>query len=491
MKRKSLTRLLVASGLALISVVAHAQTTKTRIGKLDFDGGYPSRKTVDRLYEEVDFQRAVQAYLWTLPTVGYAQWRHEHENVFGAEDGDVVYYESHRDKLGILTANTVTPYVVGFLNLEKTGPVVIEHPAGPTAGGILDSWQRPLSGTGRVGPDKGNGGKYLLLGPGQSVDDTAGFIVVQSTKNNIFHSFRILTADPDEAKQLRESYRVYPHRERSDPPQTRVITPDGREWTGAPPNGLAYWELVAGILGEDTVSGRERILLDMLERLGIKRGEPFTPDDRQKKVLREAAVVGDAMARSLSYGKRQQDARVYEGRQWTYAFRPDTDKEAELEPALDQPTDWLYQGVTQPAGLTTKTPGQRQVLSVRKDVDGEWLQGEKSYTLRIPADPPVEQFWTLTLYDAGTRCFIENAQEIAGVDSRRDLIENEDGSIVLHFGPKAPEGGEKNWIQTVRDRGWFAYFRLYAPTEAFFDKSWKLPEIRRSDIDDDQYGGGG
>ena len=84
MKSKSLARLLVVSGLVLISGVAYAQTTKTRIGKLDFDGGYPSRKTVDRLYEEIDFQRAVQAYLWTLPTVGYAQWRHEHEKVFGA-----------------------------------------------------------------------------------------------------------------------------------------------------------------------------------------------------------------------------------------------------------------------------------------------------------------------------------------------------------------------------------------------------------------------
>jgi hypothetical protein len=128
--------------------------------------------------------------------------------------------------------------------------------------------------------------------------------------------------------------------------------------------------------------------------------------------------------------------------------------------------------------MTTKTPGKGQVyLGVQKDGNGKWLQGGNNYTLRIPPNPPVEQFWAMTLYDTETRCFSDNKHEIAGLDSRMDLVKNADGSADLYFGPKPPEGHEKNWIPTVPGRGWFAYFRLYAPTEAYFDHSWGLPDL--------------
>ncbi len=178
----------------------------TRIGELSFEGGYPSSKTIDKLYDEMDFQRAVQAYLWAIPLIGFAQWQAEHENVFGAKDGDVVYYVSYRDKLGLLTSNATTPYIIGMVNLSQIGPLVIDYPVGPTAGGILDFWQRPVTDMGLTGPDKGEGGKYLILGPDQSVEDTDGYIVVNSPTNNIFHAFRVLATDQDEAKKLRESY---------------------------------------------------------------------------------------------------------------------------------------------------------------------------------------------------------------------------------------------------------------------------------------------
>jgi hypothetical protein len=85
---------------------------ETRIGQLRFEGGYPSNETVDKLYEEMDFQCAVQAYIWAIPLVSFAQWQEQHENVFGAQDGDPVLYVSYQDKLGLLTVNTTTPYLV-------------------------------------------------------------------------------------------------------------------------------------------------------------------------------------------------------------------------------------------------------------------------------------------------------------------------------------------------------------------------------------------
>jgi len=477
MKQRFIATLLI---IFCVAPWAHAQEVQTRIGKLSFEGGYPSPETVDKLYDEMDFQRAVQAYLWAIPLVGFAQWQQEHEYVFGAKDGDVVYYASYRDKLGLLTANATTPYVIGFLNLSRTGPMVIDYPAGPTAGGILDFWQRPVTDMGLTGPDKGAGGKYLLLGPGQSVEDTKGYIVVNSPMNNIFHAFRVLATDPDESKRLRESYQAYPYSKRNNPPRTRIIVPGGKHWEGWQPRGLDYWKLVAKMLNEEPVHVRDRMIVAMLKPLGIEKSRSFQPDERQRKILEEATVVGEAMARSLSYANRQKEALIYPGRQWRNAVLLKADQEAENYTALDERTAWFYEAVTLTAGMTTHTPGQGQAyLGVQKDKDGNWLLGGNTYTLRIPPNPPVKQFWAMTLYDTETRCFIHNTHEIAGLDSRMDLVKNEDGSVDLHFGPKPPQDEKKNWIPTVPGRGWFAYFRLYAPTKRYFDRTWQLPDIEK------------
>src|SRR5665647_1505191 len=112
-------------------------TIHSRIGSLDFEGGYPTEESLVRIYDELDFQRAVQTYLWAIPLVSFAQWQEQHEQVFGAEDGDLVFYVSYRDKLGLLTSNATTPYLLGFPNLSRTGPLVIDVPAGQIAGAIL------------------------------------------------------------------------------------------------------------------------------------------------------------------------------------------------------------------------------------------------------------------------------------------------------------------------------------------------------------------
>ncbi len=453
---------------------------ETRIGKLDFKGGYPSAETVNKLYDEMDFQRAVQAYLWAIPLVGFAQWQEQHETVFGARDGDVVYYVSYRDKLGLLTSNITTPYIIGFVNLSRTGPLVIDYPAGLTAGGILDFWQRPHSDLGLTGPDKGAGGKYLILGPGQSVDNERGYIVVKSPTFNIFHAFRVLAKDPDSAKKLREAYQVYPFSKRNNPSHTRIVTPEGKAWQGWQPRGLDYWRLVAKMLNEEPVQERDRLMVAMLKPLGIEKGKRFQPNERQKEILAEATVVGEAMAKSLTYAKRQKEAVIYPGRQWRKAVLLNADQETDNYTALDERTAWFYEAVTLTAGMTTKTPGRGSIyLEVQKDKDGNWLQGDNSYTLHVPANPPAKHFWAMTLYDTETRCLVDNKQEIAGLNSRMDLVKNSDGSVDLFFGPEAPPKNKQNWIPTVQGKGWFAFFRLFAPTQNYFDKTWQLPNLEK------------
>lgn len=154
--------------------------------------------------------------------------------------------------------------------------------------------------------------------------------------------------------------------------------------------------------------------------------------------------------------------------------------DARQKKILDERTAWFYEAVTLTAGMTTRTPGKGQVyLAVQMDSNVKWLQGGNQYTLRIPPNPPVEQFWAMTLYDTETRAFIDTKHEIAGLDPRKDLVKNADGSVDLYFCPEPSKGFEKNWIPTVPGRGWFAYFRFYAPTEPYFDRNWSSPDVER------------
>ena len=111
--------------------------------------------------------------------------------------------------------------------------------------------------------------------------------------------------------------------------------------------------------------------------------------------------------------------------------------------------------------------------------DGEFLDGAKNYTLRVPANVPIKNFWSVLVYDSLSRSELQNSQPFPSVSMYTVPKTNDDGTIDIYFGPYCPAGQEKNWIETLPDRGWFPIFRLYSPLEPFFDKSWKLPDIEK------------
>jgi hypothetical protein len=131
--------------------------------------------------------------------------------------------------------------------------------------------------------------------------------------------------------------------------------------------------------------------------------------------------------------------------------------------------------------MLTQTPGVGQrYIAAYKDATGAWLSGENNYRLHVPANPPATQFWSVTVYDEGTRQMVVTEQGRPDISSRKeDIVTNADGSVDVYFGPSAPAGHETNWVQTIPGKGWFVYFRFYGPTEAFFDKSWALPDFEK------------
>lgn len=453
--------------------------TQTRIGPLNLNAqGLPDQSAIDRLYEARDFQRACQAYLWALPIVAYVQWQNQHEQVFGAMDGDIVKYVSVRDKLGLITANATTPYVMGFVNTGRTGPLVVDVPAGDIAGGFGDFWQHSISDFGQTGPDKGKGGRFLLLGPGQSPPDgVKADYVVRSSTFNVSHAFRILTQDPAEGDRILNSYQVHPAKDSASPRKTRIVTPGGRPWSGTHPVGMAYWARLDEILQIEPVQEEDRLFMAMLKPLGLEKGKAFKPNAAQTRALTDGAEIGQLMAIANSFDKRFASAR-YGGR-WDRVVNVAMSQQSEFYSQLDERASWFYEAVGLSEGMTTKIPGQGQAyLSTYRDADGQWFDGGKSYRLRIPPNVPAAQWWSVALYDIETRCFIDTKYDKVELGSRSDVAKNPDGSVDFHFGPQPPKDApQSNWIPTAPGRAWFTYFRLYAPLQPYFDASWKLPDI--------------
>jgi hypothetical protein len=452
---------------------------ESRLGKIELKNGYPTDATAKKLYDDIDFQRACQAYLWALPLMGFQEWQREHRETFGTGNLDYVDYFNFTDKLGLLTANATTPYIIGFPNMKEAGPLVVEVPPGAVAGGILDFWQRPLTDCGQTGPDKGAGGKFLVLGPGDPDLKPEGYYVFRSPTVNIMSGHRVLDPDPAKAKATAAELRIYPYSQRDNPPPTRHVAPDGRKWTGEQPRGLAYWEGLAKVINEEPAIERDRMMLGMLQPLGIEKGKPFNPNARQKQILIEATQVGEVMARTIGYAKRFDSVKVWPGKQWDFSlFLKETSQEAPNYTQLDERASWFYEAVCVSAGMMGRTVGFGQVyLEASKDNKDQWLDGGKSYHLRVPPNAPVAQFWSFTVYDNESRCFVDTGVQ-PDRSSRDNIQKNADGAVDLYFGPKAPEGKPAtNWIKTIPGKGWFTYFRLYGPTQPFFDRTWVLPDI--------------
>ncbi|NLU68780.1 DUF1254 domain-containing protein [Streptomyces sp. HNM0574] len=455
---------------------------ETAFGTIELEHTFPTDDSAELLFDQLDTQRAAQAYLWSLPLVGFFTWRERAREVFGStEFGDFVVYDSLREKRGIVTANLTTPYVINFTSLAD-GPVLIDHPAGPTAGGVLDFWQRPVVDLGQTGPDAGKGGGYVVLGPEHDAQpyEDSGRHVVRSATVNVFIAFRLLTKDPELATAAKEGLKL--SRAGSDPAPVRFIEGVDREWSATPARGLAYWSDLAAALQEEPVREIDKAFMAMLAPLGIAKGQRFEPDDRQRRILEEGAALGELLVRNLQVNPRCRKP-YWEHTSWYKSFDFEIEQQNDTMLQLDQRATWFYEAVSSTKGMVHPTLAAGQVfMTAKRDSDGRLLRADRSYHLHIPADVPAAQFWSLTLYSEDTRRPYDNGgTEIRSVslDSVDEQLEyNDDGSIDLYVGPSAPAAAESNWMKTVGQDGWFVYFRLYAPTAPFFDRSWSLPDFR-------------
>ena len=474
----------------LLAVLIGCQNTNEKTGtdlstttRQEFIQGYPANQDqVQSLYDEMDLQRATQLYMWSFPAVSF-QTMYEGSRASGVNWNDMLIADNFANSNSLfLTANTTTIYAQCNLTL-KNGPMVIEVPKAPFVGMIDDFWQRSLTDMGLAGPDKAQGAKFFLVPPGYKGEIPGdGYIVIRATQNSHNFMIRGLVQGDDVAGAVTamKQTKVYPWSERSNPKPNTWLSVSEHAVNTIPTVGLEYWHSLSNFINDNPVEERDRFFMAMLKYLGIEKGKPFNPDERQKKILIEGAKLGDAMSRVTLFAPRIKGAEVWPDRSWKWAVLLKPDQRDEYYEQLDERLHWFYGAIymTPAMALRKAGPGS-QYIQTFVDQDHNWLDGSKSYRLKIPANAPAKDFWSITIYDSETRSLVQNKSTIPAISSYDKLKVNEDGSIDLYFGPAAPEGLENNWIETLPNKGFFVWFRAYHPTEALFDGSWKLNNVEK------------
>lgn len=459
----------------------------TSIGELRFDDGVPTHETAARLYDHLDFMRGVEAFLDCIPAASLEGIRRGMAEL-GA---DACHKGAIADRLMdsnplFLTGNTDTVYAISMLDLERDGATVIEVPPGCGPGTVDDAWFRFVVDLGAPGPDRGAGGTYLIVPPGYDGERPDGWFVAESPSavNLVILRGFLVDGMPDAAVALFESgVRVYPFASRANPPAMEWTSLSGTVINTVHSNDFSFYEEVAAVIEKEPIEVVDPETRGLLASIGIVKGAPFAPDDRMRRILTDAVAVGNGTARALGFRARDPLFRIFDDRRWVnpfpggdYRFLRDGGTGGRF---LDARTTFFYLATVNTPAMALKMPGRgSQYAAAMVDRDDASLDGGKTYRLRIPADVPAADFWSVVVYDPQTRSELQTGQPLPSRNNTRDALEfNEDGSVDLVFGPTEPARLAANWIQTVPGKGWFALFRLYGPLEPWFDGSWRPGDL--------------
>jgi hypothetical protein len=465
---------------------------KTRIGTFKYFDGIPTPETAEAIYSHLDYIRGVETFLNGIPAASLEAFRRGQASLGAENYNQVLIFDQLMDSNPLfLTGNTDTVYVSVFFDLKKNGPMVIEIPPGTGPGTINDAFFRFVIDTGPPGPDKGKGGKYLILPPDKVLlqgEAPEGYFVAKSTSWVNWFIARGFLKDgkPDfSSKLFREGVKIYPLSKAAAPPTMEFINGSGKAFNSIGSNDFNFFEELHAVIDREPIEMLEPQLRGIFASIGIQKGKPFAPDNRMKDILTKAVEVGNATARTMLWYERNPAEFLYEGSHWkrgfvggSYEFLKD---EGMGGRNLDARSMYFYFATVNTPAITWKLIGKgSQYAWGHLDAGGNYLDGSKTYKLNLPKDPPAKKFISIVLYDPQTRSQLQTGQPFPSYNNLRDkdkVIVNEDGSIDLYFGPKAPAGKEANWLQTVPKKGWFCLLRLYSPTEAWFEKTWRPGEI--------------
>lgn len=473
---------------------------ETSIGTLRFFDGMPDADSVEAIYDNLDLIRGTEVFLNFVPAASLEALRIGMESQGCVEPNQCLMFKRLLDSNPLfLTGNTDTVYASVMMNLEADGPMVVEVPPKCGPGTVNDAFFRFVVDMGGPGPDRGQGGKYLILSPDQMTDidapiggkrielDGEEYFAVRSPGYVNWLILRGLLVDgkPDAAVEMFETgLKVYPYADRADPKKMEFVDGSRIVFNTIHANDSNFYKEIHDVLEREPVGLLDPELRGLAASIGLQKDKPFAPDARMKRILEDSVAIGNATARALFLRPRDPGVILFEGQQWYTPFVGGDYRWLIADGAggrnLDARTFFFYCATVNTPAMALEMPGVgSQYALVSTDSAGRYLDGSKDYTLRIPADVPAKNFWSFVVYDPQTRSELQTDQMLPSKNSIRDSMkENPDGSITLRFGPKSPKGpNTANWIQTVPGKGWFALLRLYGPLEPWFEKTWRPGDI--------------
>ena len=458
---------------------------KTNFGTLEFEGGaFPTEASVQKIYDEMDLQRATQAYMDFFPALSlYGIVKSQIRDFHFETSSDVaVMADFMKSSENYLTGNDVTVYAFGSLDLKVDGPTVMEIPPG-MYGNANDAAFKYLTDFGPTGPDKGKGGKYLFLPPGYDGEVPSGYYVFRAPGYRIWAMMRGFgeVGNGDQAVNwFKERLKIYPLA--SGPREHKAVNTSGMGANTLVPEDSSVFTMLNEIIQYEPTELFSPELLGRLATLGIEKGKPFKPDARMRSIFEEAAKQGVAMSRAIVYASRDPEINYWPNRHWEKMFIRNTEFTNNGHNDIDARTLWHYQAICVSPNLLSTTPGVgTSYLTAFRDKVGAYLLGDNTYRLRVPANTPVKRFWAVTAYDPMSRSLLESDGNIT-VSSLGGPEVNKDGSVDVYFSPdKAPKGKENNWVQTDPEKGFFVVFRFYGPLEGYIEKTWVLSDFELLD----------
>ena len=492
-------RVTLATAVAMATATAHAQATagspkyapevpakfttpdsvETRIGTLRFKDGAPDPATVQLAFDQLDFGRGVDAFLRGMSATSvYAACRGLEQAGITLNHGIGITADLLDARSLFLTPNTTTVYVLTCLNLEM-GPMVMRVPP-RVLGPVDDADFRWVTDVGLTGPDRGRGGKYLFVPPGYKGKlASKGYHVVRPRTNTLLIFYRAFVQKGDVAAAVagvKSKAAVFPLSQTAKPPATQVVDLSGVKFNTISANDFSFYEELNGVVQNEPADWVDPDTVGLYAAIGIRKGQPFAPDERMKKILTESVAVANAIARSNLFASRDPRTRIYPDRQWltpfvggSYLFLDGAQR------LLDARSMFFYYATGITPAMSEAKPGTGSAYAgAFRDANGNYLDGGRTYKMTLPGPIPAKNFWSFTVYDNQTRSLLPTDQKLAGVDSTLPGIQkNADGGATIWFGPKAPAGQEKNWVQTVPGKGYSVLLRLYGPLEPWFNQSWR------------------
>jgi hypothetical protein len=479
------------------SSLAFGQSSRyDELSNIPFNDGYVAKESVPALLDELYFERAVQVYLWSLASLNMYGMKEGSEKVFGKGYNVLpMFKERLNAKTLITTPNSDVIYALGYLDLEEDGPIVIEVP--PGLQGILDDFrQRPIPSEGEIdgkkwsgdvglpGPDKGKGGKYLILPPDYQDKVPEGYFTYRSGTYGVFVFWRGFFKDPkrlEEPVRVLEQTLIYPLGKKDS--AKKMEFPDA---SGVPANMLypqdrAAFDMLARYVDHEYVDPADKEMLGQAASLGIVKGETFAPDNQHQALLDKAARTATRIAHAGAYTPMPpvKNGLWYKDRRWINVFPVNATFSSDSFNYIDSRTGFFTYAYSASPGMAASMENVgAKYPAAFTDSEGNFLNGGQNYKLHLPKDIPAAIFWSVTVYDPITGSGLDNGQPFPSINTMDKPVQNADGSTDIYFGPNSPGDG-KNWLATLSDKGWFCIFRLYGPKKAFFDQSWKPDDIVR------------